>query len=234
MQLEAGTQVSGGEWPDGARLWKTFSMNGANIETRLLEKQDGHWVGGVYLWDGDDATLTDGRRVTLTLPSGEPYTVPSAAVCADCHDATRGREWPLGVEPFQLGDTGIAELALVFDTPQGPAPEVDSDDPVVVAARGWLHGNCAYCHQPGAVVQNVSVVMLDFRYDAADVGLEGEVAQYWHANAPADDGLPYWDSDDPENSALVGILEEGDMPPVAIWTPDTDAIENIKQWMAGD
>lgn len=49
----------------------------------------------MYTWDGDDATLTDGRRQTLLLDSS--YTAPSQNACARCHEAIRGREWPLGL-----------------------------------------------------------------------------------------------------------------------------------------
>jgi glucose/arabinose dehydrogenase len=219
-------------YPEGTRLWKRFTMEGVPVETRLLEKRDGAWIGGTYVWSGGEAYLTDGTRQDLVLPSGEPYTVPSQYACAVCHEATSGQEAPLGVEPFQLGDDGLAAIADALDAPYGPAPELAVADPVEAEVRGYLHGNCAFCHQPAGVVSMVSVVTLDFRYSAADTGLLDGHAEYWNANPYENDGLPYVLPGDPDGSALVGMLEATDMPRLSVWEPDAEAITTIRTWIA--
>lgn len=236
LELPAGTTIDTTDpdawvFPEGTRLWKRFVMDGVPVETRLLEKRDGAWIGGTYVWNGDDAYLTDGTRQDLVLPSGEPYTVPSQYACAVCHEATLGQDAPLGVEPFQLGNDGLAAIADALDTPFGPAPELDIVDPVEADVRGYLHGNCAFCHQPAGVVSMVSVVTLDFRYSALDTGLLDAHAEYWHANPYENDGLPLVVPGDADGSALVGILEATDMPRLSVWAPDVEAIATIRAWI---
>ncbi len=235
IEIPAGSSidVSGEHWvfPEGTRVWKTFSVDGAPVETRLVEKRDGEWLVGTYVWDGDDAYLTDGTRQDLVLPNGEPYTVPSETACVTCHAATTGWDFVLGVEPFQLGDDGIAALSGLLSADPGPAPQVDTTDPVEEAVRGYLHGNCAYCHQPAGVVSYVSVIGLDLRYSAADTGLLDAHAEYWHANPNADDGQPLLVPGDPDASALVGMIEDADMPPLAVWEPDADAVALLRAWI---
>jgi hypothetical protein len=219
-------------YPDGTRLWKDFSIDGEMVETRLIEKLGGEWLAGVYVWDGDDAYLTDGTRQDLVLPSGAAYTVPSQFACKQCHEATMGHEEPLGPNPFQLGDEGLAQIASVLDVPPGPAPQLTTTDPIEAEVRGYLAGNCSYCHQPAGVVSFVSLIGLDFRYDAVDTGLFDEVAQYWHANPYSNNGLPLVVPGDPDGSALVGILEEMDMPPLAVNLPDEAHIATVRAWIA--
>jgi hypothetical protein len=238
IELPAGSTIDTSDpdawvFPDGTRLWKHFSVDGAPVESRLLEKRDGAWVAGVYVWQGDDAYLSDGSRTDLVLPSGAAYTVPSERACFTCHGATVGKDAPLGIEPFQLGDAGLGSLADHFSADPGSAPQVASDDPTEVAMRGYLHGNCAYCHQPAGVVSFVSVIGLDLRYSATETGLLDAHAEYWHANPNANDGIPLVIPGDPDGSALVGMLEDSDMPPVAVWAPDTAAIATIRAWITG-
>ncbi|MFZ5475929.1 MAG: hypothetical protein ACOZNI_04065 [Myxococcota bacterium] len=230
LELPAGGVVRDGVYPDGTRVWKTFDAEGVRVETRVIEKRDGRWVPGVYVWEGDAAALSDGRRVEVSLPSGDTYVVPSTQVCVECHEATRGREWPLGLDAFQLGEEGIAALAGAFD-PALEAPAVD--DTLEGDVRGYLHGNCAYCHQPGAVANMVSVTQFDFRHDAEDLGVFDVVAQYWHANPNAENGLALVTPGSPDDSALVGILEAPDMPPLLVSEMDRDGVDLLRRWIGG-
>lgn len=221
-------------WPVGAKLWKTFTQDGTTVETRLLEKTEDGWIPGVYLWDGDDAYLTDGTRQSLVLAGGG-YTVPSTETCAFCHEATPGREWPLGPEPFQLGEFGLSELAPLLSGDPGPVPEVVGEtDPEAVEIRGELHGNCAFCHWEGGLASTISETRIDLRYDATDTGLiDGRVNYY-------DDLTPYGPPTeylvvpgDPDQSVLLDILAATDMPPVATWREDTALTEALGHWILG-
>jgi hypothetical protein len=236
IEVPAGTTIDTSNpeawaFPDGTRLWKSFFVDDLPVETRLLEKRDGAWLSGVYIWEGDDAYLSDGTRQDLILPSGESYTVPSQFACWACHAATMGQEAPLGVQAYQLGDEGLALLAGMLDTAPGPAPVIDTGDPLEDQIMGYLAGNCSYCHQPMGTVSKVSMVTIDLRWNAEESGLLTNHAEGWNANAWADDGMMLVEPGDPDNSALVGILEAMDMPPLAVWKVDEESVALIREWI---
>lgn len=217
-------------WPDGARLFKTFEMDGEPVETRILEKRDGVWLGGVYRWEGGEARLTDGLRETITLGSGATYTLPSDASCAECHAANRDADWPLGLQPVVLGDEGLADVAALLDHPPEAAPTPEGDE-ATAEVRGYLHSNCAFCHGPAGVVAQATVVDLDLSYDA-EPDLDA-VAQYFHANANSDNGDPIFAPAAPDDSVLIQVMEQGLMPPIALSTPDDAGIAAISAWIGG-
>lgn len=221
-------------YPVGTRLWKTFSIGGVNVETRLIEKTDDGWVGGVYLWDGDDAYLTDGTRQDLLLADGG-YTVPSNESCSFCHEATPGEEWPLGPEPFQLGEAGLSAFAPLLSADPGAVPEVAGEtDELSIALRGALHGNCAFCHHPGGLVESMSEVTIDLRYDAESTGLVGERVNYYHDLTPYGPPSEYLVvPGEPDESVLLEMLENTDMPPVGVWREDTALTDAVRRWILG-
>lgn len=224
------------EWryPVGTRLWKTFSMDGERVETRLLERAEDGWVPGVYLWEGDDAYLSDGTRQELVL-SGGTYTVPSLESCAFCHEATPGEEWPIGPEPFQLGEDGLAAFAPLLSEPVVEVPEVAGEtDADTIALRGALHGNCAFCHNPDGLVAAISEVDIDLSYGAESTGLVGERVNYYHDLTPYGPASEYLVvAGDPDQSVLLEILENTDMPPVGVWREDTELTDALRRWILG-
>ncbi len=236
IQLPEGTKIDVSQpahwvYPVGAKLWKTFAVDGVNIETRVLEKQEAGWVGGVYLYEGDDAYLTDGRRKDLQLTNGM-YTVPSQATCAFCHASDGDKEWPIGPEPFQLGDAGLAKFRPLLDGAPPTVPTVTGDD--FRGVRGVLHGNCAFCHQQGALSSMISEVQLDFRYDADGLTAVSERVNYYNGLTPYGPPTEYLIiPGDPDASVLLDILENTDMPPAAVWRPDTTLIDSLEVWIAG-
>lgn len=217
-------------WPDGAMLFKDFAVNGEPIETRVLEKRDGRWLGATYRWEGGVATATDGLRAEVSLGGGDSYTLPSDAACEECHAANRDADWPLGLQPVVLGDEGLADVAALLSSDPGPAPTPEGDA-ATAEVRGYLHSNCAFCHSPEGVVASATETDLDLSYDA-EIDLEA-VAQYFHANANAEDGAPLFNPESPDDSVLVQVMEQGLMPPVGISTPDDDGIEAIRAWISG-
>lgn len=235
LQVPAGAAIDTSDpdrwvFPDGTRIFKDSIVDGLKVETAVEEKRDGRWIGGTYVWEGDDAYLTDGRRVTLTLPSGERYPIAADAACAACHDAARGQEWPLGVEAFQLGDEGLQSIAAALDGPPAPAPTVEGSEEYA-AVRGYLHGSCGYCHRPGAVVFSVSVNAFDLSYRAVDMRLEGVVAQYYQANPNLENGEPLIVPGEPEESAFIHLVERMKMPPLGVWEPDSARVELLEEWV---
>lgn len=237
IQLPAGEKIDTSDalswvYPEGTKLWKDFDVDGVVVETRLIEKRADGWVAGTYIWDGDDAYLSNGFRTDLRLDDGSTYTVPSSEVCKDCHQGTRGAEWPLGIDTFKLGDSGIAAFADIISDPVGTAPVV-AGDAHNVYARGYLDGNCAYCHNPAGITASTTVLQLDFRYSTAfdDMGLDG-VAQYYNANPNLDNGARYLEPTEPSESVLSQVIYNGDMPPLLITVPDSVAASHINDWIA--
>ncbi|MEQ8275890.1 MAG: hypothetical protein RMA76_31405 [Deltaproteobacteria bacterium] len=157
-------------FPVGTRAFKEFSVNGQPIETRMVHRtgpgiDDFMFVH--YLWaeDGSDAFLVTEETDPALLEDahGYDYDVPSAGVCIRCHGERGGDPGGLssrflGVSAVQLGHDGpgvtlrtLSERgALARPRPEGvqlPGDEVTS------AALGYLHANCAHCHNedPDAV-----------------------------------------------------------------------------------
>lgn len=225
---------SGDPWiyPEGTRFYKTFTWEGENVETRVIEKRDGRWLGGVYLWEGDDAYLTDGTRIELTLPDGSWYALPGETSCFDCHEATRGDEWPRSFLPHILGDSELDAFAGSFSEDPGPAPVIEGDE-TEQWVRGYLDVNCGFCHQPEGLTGRTTVLTFDLRYDADLSGLDEQVAQYYEANPNLDNGKLLIDPEKPEESVLVQVMEEDEMPYVGVWTADTEAIAILQEWIGG-
>jgi uncharacterized repeat protein (TIGR03806 family) len=175
IRVPEGTAVgftADGPWdfPEGTVLVKTFSFpvdrrdpsaGERIIETRLLVLEEGTWQPYVYLWDGDDAFLTQvGARVDVEWVHDEgesrtlTYRVPNAAQCANCHGGLDD-VLPLGPRTLQMDHSGQLERlageglfaealpgerdALV--DPEGDAGTLDE------RARAYLHANCGHCHR---------------------------------------------------------------------------------------
>lgn len=175
IRVPEGTTVgftTDGPWafPEGTVLVKTFAFLADRrdpggeeriIETRLLVLEEGTWQPYVYLWDGDDAFLSqvgarvdvewihdDGEARTLT------YRVPNAAQCANCHGGLED-VLPLGPRTLQMDHSGqlerLADAGLFTEAP--PAERDALVDPEGDAgtlderARAYLHANCGHCHR---------------------------------------------------------------------------------------
>ncbi len=237
LELPSGTTVDvsnpdAWEFPTGTRFWETLTMDGQKMETRELEKGANGWLAGTYAWDGDDAYLTDGRRQTVALNSTS-YVIPSEASCALCHEAIVGKEWPIGFEHFQLGDTEMAQLLPYFSGDPGPEGTVSGTDPYYLDIRGYMHGNCAFCHQPGAFPTQMSEVSLDFRYSLDAFDAVDDPIKYY------DDTDPYSGLDKriislghPEDSYILPMLMGTQMPLLSVWRPDPTFFSELDDWIA--
>ena len=153
------------------------SLGERMIETRLLIREESRWRPEVYLWneDASEAYLAPAGRivpVTFVDEAGETvsidYRVPSHTQCRNCHGgATPIR--PLGPRTSQMdlvhaypegeqnqidrlvelgwlearpeADDVIVDYQAVMDDPDASFEELD------VAARAYLHANCAHCHR---------------------------------------------------------------------------------------
>lgn len=173
MSLPPGTAVDASavdawEFPPGAKFWKEFAVEGKPVETRYIERlQDGSWRYATYAWnaDGSDATLVAERGDVATLANGGRYVLPSRDDCRACHE---GNAVPvIGFSAMQLsGDRdpnavhaeasgtdlrALAARGMLRNVPQellDTPPRIAATSPRERAALGYLHGNCAHCHNP--------------------------------------------------------------------------------------
>ena len=173
------------EWAfdDGAVTVKSFSLdmeegNPASrrrIETRIVVKQDDHWVGYTYLWNDQqtDATLIEAGGLDKTYkvkdasaPGGireQVWHYPSRKECMFCHSRAAG--FVLGLNTQQMnrshdyGDVSDNQLRALnhigmFKKPleKAPAEYAAFPDPFDARAdlservKTYLNVNCAMCH----------------------------------------------------------------------------------------
>jgi uncharacterized repeat protein (TIGR03806 family) len=224
--------------PGGSVAIKTFTRQGAPLETRFLVKySEEHWIGATYQWNDDatEAFLLDDRQI-----SDQPaWIFPGRGDCLSCHTHAAGQV--LGLTSAQLNRAGqlrsFSDLDLLAgeldarDLPAMPALDDDSA-PLADRARGYLDVNCANCHRPAGPTQ----LGLDLRYATP-------LAETNACDAdPSRGDLGLADArilapGSAEQSILVRRMETVDpeilMPPRARRTSDDAAVAVITDWIDG-
>lgn len=112
----------GWEFPESTVLVKSFALpNEAGesrwVETRLMSKQQGEWMGFSYAWNEEqtDAFLVDAKgadriyRVAFDGSETEAQTwhYPSRAECMTCH--TRAANYVLGLSTLQMNRDHVSD-----------------------------------------------------------------------------------------------------------------------------
>lgn len=141
------------EMPVGTKLWKEFSFNGARVETRYLHRfgpGPNDYVFQAYQWsqDGTDATPVPNGGVKNA--NGTEHDIPGEWECEVCHG--HAPERVLGLSAIQLSHAGpgltIASLSAAGRLTVPSAGFSVPGNTTARAALGYLHGNCAHCHNP--------------------------------------------------------------------------------------
>jgi mono/diheme cytochrome c family protein len=177
---------AGGTWtlPNGSVLVQTLSLDRIEgttkptrkrVETRLLVRQQGEWVGYSYRWNPEqtDAELVPATGVGETFEvadASEPegrreqlWRFPSRTECMVCHSRAAG--FILAFTPLQLdrdrqyGRTVDNQLRSLehIGVFQGRLPRREDGKPRLVnpyqkeasleaRVRSYLHVNCSTCH----------------------------------------------------------------------------------------
>lgn len=141
------------------------------VETRLLVKETKGWKALTYIWNLEqtDAALEVAGATTSVVwqtAGGKKqelaYTVPNLNQCKGCHSYD-GRFTPIGTTTRQLNLTlpnNENQLVAfqqwgILDLPEGFAPadaphlsDYRKPENTELAARAYLDGNCAHCHNP--------------------------------------------------------------------------------------
>ncbi len=241
LELEAGDPAS--------RRW---------IETRLLTRQDGEWVGYSYRWNDDqtDATLVEAggadRDFAVRQSSGDnPATThnqswhyPSRAECMVCH--SRAANFVLGLTELQMNklhDYGgvvdnqlrtlehVGFLRLTKPLAQYRAI-VDPYDERLNRddrARSYLHANCSECHvAAGGGNANID---LEFTTPPEKMNVFDVVPFHDKYGIP-DARLIARGA--PERSVLLARIVRhgaGRMPPLATSVVDERAVKLLSDWI---
>lgn len=240
------------QFPEGTLFFKTFYLTALGnratpkrkIETRVLQRRREGWQVGVYQWNaaGEEAFLTNGSEIRLPfqLPLGNyVYTIPSRLMCLACHQPQK--DFVIGFEMIQLsgvldenGGEQLRRLAdrNIFTQPitdtkiEIPGPELERE------AIGYLHGNCANCHNPHSPV--FSTTGLDLRYSWLK---ESTINVRPEKFATNDSSQVRIKPGAPGESLLFQLLartfEDGEqfMPPLGTSRADTVGVDLVRRWI---
>jgi uncharacterized repeat protein (TIGR03806 family) len=260
--LQIASNGSGGwTFPDRAVLVQTLSK-AANInreptamrriETRILVKQQGEWMGYSYEWNEqqDDAMLVPAAgkdiRISGDADSLQEWRIPARAECMSCH--ARAATYVLGATELQMdrdhhygavADNQLRTLEHIGLLSGSPTPAdkrqklanpVDTSASLESRVKSYLQINCACCH----VAAGGGNARMKLRYSTPleDMDMLSKFPQ--HATfglaqprivAPGD----------PEQSVMLARLSRrgrGQMPPLVSTRVDTRAVELFREWIA--
>jgi uncharacterized repeat protein (TIGR03806 family) len=247
------------EFDDGAVTVKSFSLdmeegNPASrrrIETRIVLKQENHWIGYTYAWNRaqTDAELVgaDGLDRTYTIkdasaPGGkrrQTWHYPSRNECMFCHSRAAG--FALGLNTRQLNhgeQLASFEQAGVLKEPLGkPAAELSAypdpfDAAVALEARAkvYLQVNCAMCHVSDGGGNSPMELGYDRPIERARIVGERPI----HDTLGIGDALLVAPGDPERSLLLQRIARRGryQMPPTSTNRVDEQGVKLLTEWIA--
>ena len=258
--------AKGWDFPEGSVLVKEFDLefragdpsSRRPIETRLMTRQQGEWVGYSYRWNEEltDANLVGGSgldqpfAIADTQAPGGSRTLtwhyPSRAECMVCH--TRAANYVLGLTALQMNkphDYGTVEadqLATLehiglFKEPLPKAPSeldhlinpADETAPLAARARSYLHSNCANCHVNAG--GGNAAIDLSFGTPVGRMKLLDEMPLHGDFSIP---GARLVAPGDPARSTLlqrIALRGPGQMPPLASNVVDERGVDVLRRWI---
>jgi uncharacterized repeat protein (TIGR03806 family) len=256
----------GSNAPNGAVLVQTLSLerevgdpaSRRRIETRLLTRQQGQWIGYSYRWDErqSDATLVGAKgdeREFVMQDRHAPRAVrrqvwryPSRAECMACH--SRAANFVLGLTEPQLNkvhDYGavrdnqlrtLQHLGVFTKSLSKPPAELpklvdpyDSGQILDARARSYLHANCSVCH----VEAGGGNAKMELAFTTAPERMNVFGARPQHDTFGIDNAMLI-SPGDPERSILfqrVSRRGRGQMPPLVTTVVDERAVALFRDWV---
>ncbi|MBI3840277.1 MAG: PQQ-dependent sugar dehydrogenase [Planctomycetia bacterium] len=260
------TESHGWNFPDETVLVKSFALelevgNPASrrwIETRLLTRQEGEWVGYSYLWNDEQTeavlveaagvdrefSIRDSATDAVTGAGKQTWHYPSRAECMVCH--SRAANFVLGLTELQmnkdhdyggvvdnqlrtLAHLGLLQLTKPLDQYRKLVDPYDSQADLDARARSYLHANCAQCHV--AAGGGNAKMELEF-FTARDKTNIFDVAPMHDAYKIPDARLIAPGA--PERSILLERIARrgaGQMPPLATSVVDGQAVKLLSDWI---
>jgi hypothetical protein len=173
--IPAGTKIDVSDpynwiFPKGSILIKEFSARGKRVETRISVKDSNTvgfaaWKFMAFKWNEaqtDGIAAPEGASVNISITSNsQDYKIPSVQQCSQCHQGTK--DAVIGFSGVQLNknksiDSISFDLAYLEDKllTVGSVKNTNFDFAVRTGlqgdedkfALGYIHGNCAHCHNP--------------------------------------------------------------------------------------
>jgi mono/diheme cytochrome c family protein len=218
-------------YPVGTKIWKEFSLDGARLETRLIEKvgaASGDWALVAYQWN---VTQEDAVAVPGGVPDagGTDHDIPSESDCHRCHDGVP--DDVLGFTALELSHDGAGvTLSTLIDehvlTTPPPAPLAVPGDATARTALLYLHANCGQCHSDRSLVgQNTGA---RFFLPASALGSLQETPTY--ESAVGDLGVSHSVA---STKIILRMTRRGpgQMPPLATKHVDGAGVADIAAWL---
>lgn len=241
-------------FPVGTRMWKQFERDDELIETRMIHRFGpgaDDFILVAYRWNEDN---TEATRVPLGEldAKGTEHDIPTEEQCTLCHGngiafgGTPSRF--LGFSAIQLSHDGAgATMASLSSGGHLSVPKASGytvpGDAVERAALGYLHANCASCHN--STVDGLFTVNAKMQLRAADMAVNETLS---FTTLVDEDPLQFSsgtcdkliDGDAPENSCVVermnvrgpdddpGTLQ---MPPLGTAEIDTSGVDAVTAWI---
>jgi mono/diheme cytochrome c family protein len=269
IHLPAGTWIDASDpdawvFPVGTKLWKEFGFE-RRVETRLIENTAEGWRFATYRWAADqsDAFLApaEGVRGAHEVRPGVPYDLPGRADCTTCHAS--GRAPVLGFSALQLSplrdplapnakapEPGSLDLALLVERglvrglPASVDPRtlrIETASERERAVRGWLHANCASCHNAAGPLASLDLALearVGERGSASGLASVIERASRFHPRSLAGRPALRVAPGAPESSVLylrVSSREPSEqMPPLGTRLVDEEARGLLEAWIRED
>ena len=246
IALPPGTQIDSTDmdswrFPQGTKLWKEFTRDGVLVETRLLQKigpRDQDWAAVAYVWNNDGTEAT-ARPSGVANARGTAHDVPTAAECMACHGGRTSRV--LGFSAVQLAyqaeDQGLDLADITARGWLSSSPIASIEVPGTAPERsalGYLHSNCAHCHNGARPARAGSRCFdpynsLDFSLRVDRLASPAETPTYRSAVGNViQPGHPDW-------SRLLDLVSHRgpgrQMPPLSTKRVDEPAVHTLRSWI---
>jgi len=246
------------------RASAAFGPKVRSVETRFIERlADGSWRYAAYVWneEGTDATLAHADGIAALPVAGAPngrYVIPSQSDCRACHE---GAAVPvLGFSALQLSTDrdplsphaearsgidlrGLIARGLIVNLPPSltdTPPRIAARSPVERASLGYLHGNCAHCHNDSGAGAPVDLILAQSVAPEA-AGAErvlrsmiGTGSRFRAHGTSSDTSLIA--PGRPDASVLIARVSSRNprtqMPPLGTRLQDNEALALLERWIA--
>ena len=222
-------------FPQGSVLFKEFaSEDGKRLETRVLARtgpspSDVFLGSFVWLDDESDAVLVPDGAFDVR---GTQHDVPSQKNCDTCHRGEPGRV---------LGFSAVQRPRVIGSSFVVPGAPYDiPGEELARAALGYLHANCAHCHNEGGVARKDTTLSLRISvYDVRpkSTAIERSVISVLtdHFTDLDEPAGPRVEPGDPEGSILVKRMKLRDrtkqMPVLGTERVDELGVQTIERWI---
>lgn len=232
------------------------------LETRVLLKDAQGWKALAYVWNTEhtDAFLEvtgSTLPITFTGPTGKKikldYVVPNLNQCKGCHSYD-GNFVPIGVTARQLNriengenqlhtwsksgkialpDTlNLEKITTLFDYRSIKQPEKEASKTLEQAARAYLDGNCAHCHNPHGPASTSGMFLEASQVDPERLGVGKAPVAAGRGSGNRKYGIV---PGKPGESILLYRMENNDpgirMPEIGRQMAHQEGIDLIKNWI---